>query len=111
MVLQLITVVGQGNPFWIIQNFCDLQKCDLSSNLTIFDHTETRFEHESSKLVKYKGKVMVIGGFQGAWVEEIDTKQLSWKENSMSPVNGYSRIEGFTALSINQSLFLFGRFH
>ena len=54
---------------------------------------------------------MVIGGFQGAWVEEIDTKQLSWKENSMSPVNGYSRIEGFTALSINQSLFLFGRFH
>ena len=91
--------------------FFDRKKFYFSSNLTIFDHTETRIEHARGILVKHENKAMVIGGASTAAVEEMDTSQLSWEENSMSPVNGYNgtRLFGFTALSVDKSLFIFGR--
>ena len=83
--------------------------------MTIFDKTETRFDHFGGKLVKYDNKVMAIAG-RNAEVEEFNPRakhlylfmQLSWTEHSMSPVNGYRRLDSFTALSMEKSLFIFG---
>ena len=79
----------------------------FSSNLIIFDQSETRFEHWRGKLVKYDNKSLVIGGDDNAEVEEMGSKQL-WAENPMSPVNDYDILEDFTALPIDKSLFIFG---
>ena len=76
--------------------------------MTIFDQTETRVNHLEGKLVKYDGKVIAIAGKFSAMVEEMDPAQMSWEQHSMSPVNGYSLLFGFTALTIEKSLFIFG---
>ena len=65
-------------------------------------------------LVKYDHKVIVIGGGQTADVHEMNQTKLlsknffSWDKHAMSPVNGYEEIYGFTALTIDRSLFIFG---
>ena len=98
-------VVGQGKLFGILK-FVEL---NFSSNLTIFDHKETRFEHNHGQLVKYDNKAIVIGGSETAEVEEMTLRETPWTAHSMSPVNGFDGLFGFTAISINQSLFIFGR--
>ena len=51
----------------------------------------------------------MIGGSYNAEAEEMNSNQL-WARHAMSPVNGYdSWFSGFTALSIETSLFIFGR--
>ena len=78
--------------------------------MNIFDQTETHFKHYGGKLVQYDNKVMVIGGQSTAKVEEINPTQLSWAEHPMSPVNGSTfALFGFTALSVEKRLFIFGR--
>ena len=99
--------VGQGKLFGILQ-FVQL---NFSSNLTIFDHKETRFEHYEGNLVKYDNKTIVIGGSETAEVEEMKSRETPWTEHSMSPVNGFWGLRGFTAVSIDQSLFIFGQLH
>ena len=79
--------------------------------MTIFDQTETGFEHDQGELVKYDNTVMVIGGFYNATVEKLNANQTKWEEHeTMSPVNGFSEFWGFTALSMEKSLFIFGQF-
>ncbi len=73
---------------------------DFSSNLIIFDQTETRFGHFQGKLVKYNNKTLIIGG-DNATVEELNAKQKSWVEHAMSPVNGSTALYDATALSID----------
>ena len=79
--------------------------------MTIFDQTETQFDHSKGKLVKYDNTVLVIGG-DSIWTvpmaEKINPTQLSWAEHPMSPVNDLIVLYGFTALSLKQSLFIFG---
>ena len=77
--------------------------------MTIFDHTKTRFEHHRGKLVKYGNKTLAIGGEDVAVVEELNFADWSWAEHPMSPVNNYSRLYGFSALSIEKSLYIFGK--
>ena len=78
--------------------------------MTTFDRTETQFEHFYGKLVKYDNKTLAIGGLNDATVEELNSMESSWKlaEHPMSPVNGYNRLNGFSALSIEKSLYIFG---
>ena len=87
-----------------------MKKVNFSSNLTIFDHTETRSDHYGGKFAKYDNKTWAIGGYNDAMVEELDTTESSWKyaEGPMSPVNDYSKLYGFSALSIEKSLYIFG---
>ena len=92
-----------------VSEVCDLERL-FSSNLIIFDQTLTQFEHWRGKLVKYDNKSLAIGGKETANVEEMNPKQLSWAEHSMSPVNGFDILDGFTALSFDESLFIFGIF-
>ena len=77
--------------------------------MTVFDKTETRFEHFDGKLVKYDKKILAIGGYDQAMVEELNRTILSWAEHRMSPVNDYSKLWGFSALSIEKSLYIFGK--
>ncbi len=68
------------------------------------------------KLVKYDNRVLVVGGEGTAKVEEMIPRsrqlysfvQLSWVDHPMSPVNDMNAIKGFTALSLDKSLFIFG---
>ena len=76
--------------------------------MTIFDKTETRFDHYLGKLVKYDNKTLAIAGRDEAIVEELNRTTLSWAEHRMSPVNDYSELWGFSALSIEKSLYIFG---
>ena len=75
------------------------------------------FDHRQGKLVKYNNKALVVGGFRSApSVEEMNDTQLSWAEHQMSPVYGsgiwtgqlWVPLVGFTALSLEKSLFIFG---
>ena len=100
------------------------EKFEFSSNLTIFDQTETEFGHQQGKLVKYDSKVIVIGASQfggRVWSEldldwnktasvEVMTPPPLWAQHKMSPVNDLSSLSAFTALSIAKSLFIFGQF-
>ena len=79
--------------------------------MTIFDQTETRFDHSVVKLVKYDNKTLVIGGdFIGGdlIVEELNRMELTWAAHPMSPI-GFDYIPDFTALTVETSLFIFGR--
>ena len=86
-----------------------MYKITFSSNLTIFDYTETRFGHHEGKLVKYDNKTLAIGGRLAATVEELDYIKCSWTEHTMSPVNNYNILNYFSALSIDKSLYIFGK--
>ena len=77
--------------------------------MTVFDKTETRFGHYDGKLVKYDKKILAIGGYDQAMVEELNSTKYSWEKHQMSPVNGYSKLWGFSALSIEKSLYIFGK--
>ena len=89
--------------------FGGLKSFHFSSNLTIFDPSRTQWYHRDGKFVKYDKKLLVIGGWGNAAVEEFNHKELSWKYHEMSPVNGLSILASFTALSIEKSLFIFGK--
>ena len=65
------------------------------------------------KLVKYDKTVLVVGGKEvqhhtTAMVEAMNDTQLSWAEHPMSPVNVFTELETFTALTLAKSLFIFG---
>ena len=76
----------------------------------IFDQTKTIFEHHFGTLVKYDDKLLAMGGEYSATVEEMNQIELSWSEHPMSPVNGFnSTFNGFTAVSMDKSLFIFGK--
>ena len=97
-----------------IRHFC-------SSNLIEFDRTESLFEHAGGKLVKHDNNVLVVGGWRIAPEEEmnfriaplveelVNNSQLAWAEHLMSPVKGVCNLFGFTALSAEGSLFIFGQ--
>ena len=76
--------------------------------MTIFDLNETGFDQYRGKLVKYDNTVMAIAR-RSAKAEQMNMSKLSWAEHPMSPVNGFSRMNCFTALSIEKSLFIFGQ--
>ena len=59
--------------------------------------------------MKYDHKTLAIGGEEGAIVEELNSADLLWAEHPMSPVNDYSYFRGFSALSIEKSLYIFGK--
>ena len=91
-------------------------KRDFSTNLTRFDQTKTK-KHIGGTLVKYDNKVLAVGGGQ-ALVEQINDTQIWTEHSAMSPVNtfqgtfyGQTWLSGFTAISLETSLFIFGRFH
>ena len=84
-------------------------KFDLSSNLTIFDLTQTRDSHSAGKFVKYDNKTLAIGGWSSSRVEELNRTTLSWADHPMSPVEGSSSLDGFTALTVDKSLFIFAQ--
>ena len=80
-----------------------------------FEETQSIFNHHEGKLVKYDDKAIVVGGRFTAEVEEMDSAQAPWTVHPMSPVNGYpggdwgNPLFAFTALSISNSLFIFGQ--
>ena len=76
--------------------------------MTIFDQTETQFEHDAGNLVKYDNEVIVIGGYSTASVEKLNAKQTKWKKHPMGPVNDLKKLRYFTAVSLKKSLFIFG---
>ena len=77
--------------------------------MTIFDQTETQFDHHAGTLVKYDNKTLAIGGWSGSRVEELNRTTLSWADHSMSPVEGSSSLDGFTALTVDKSLIIFAQ--
>ena len=83
---------------------------EFSSDLFQFDKSETLYRHDKGKLVHYNNKVLAIGADSddgdGAHVEELD--EHKWALHTMSPVNGLSRLYGFTALTIASNLLLLG---
>ena len=79
-----------------------------------FDKFETRLNHFGGKLVSRKKTLLAVGGGT-AMVEELDPSQFHWTEHPMSPIGGFRNsqfgLSGFTALSFENSLFIFGRFY
>ena len=79
-----------------------------------FDKFETRLNHFGGKLVNHNYALLAVAG-STAMVEELDPYQLYWTEHPMSPIvgfwNSWRGLSGFTALSMENSLFIFGRFN
>ena len=79
-----------------------------------FENFETRSNHYGGKLVNHNDALLAVGGWT-VIVEELDPSQFNWTEHPMSPIESFwdSRFGpyGFTALSLENSLFIFGRFY
>ena len=77
-----------------------------------FDKFDTLFGHYTGKLVNHKDELLAVGGGT-AMVEELDPSQLYWTEHPMSPIEGNSSmvLSGFTALSFENSLIIFGQLY
>ena len=77
-----------------------------------FEKFETGSNHNWGKLVSHKKTLLAVGGAT-AMVEELDPAQLYWTEHPMSPIEGNSSmvLSGFTALSFENSLLIFGQLY
>ena len=60
--------------------------------------------------MNYDLKVLAIGGdYSGAVAEELNYETYSWRDHAMSPVDNFNNnLIGFTTISLNKSLFIFG---
>ena len=79
-----------------------------------FEKFETRFDHYEGKLVNHNYALLAVGGGT-TMVEERDPAELYWTEHPMSPIEGFPNSQygfyGFTTLSLENSLFIFGRLY
>ena len=74
----------------------------FSSNLTVFDQSETQFEHLLGRLVRYDNELLAIGGIsENPTVEAFkQTGKRAWEVNPMSPVVNVNMLADFNALTL-----------
>ena len=80
-----------------------------------FDKFDTLFGHYEGKLVNHNNALLAVGG-RTTMGEERNASQLYWTYHPMSPIEGFwitrpRQVSGFTALSLENSLFIFGRLY
>ena len=79
---------------------------EFSSDLAHFDQTLTVYDHYSAELVEFHEEVLAIGADSHAMVEQFSKQR--WIEHQMSPVGGLTRLHEFSAIAVDNDLFIFG---